>query len=262
MAAVLLTVLSQLISNAAAGSDATMGNRWLMMVTTQSTDPAREAEFNDWYDRIDIPDVLEVPGYMRARRGQGQRVPEFPNADLQDDEGKYVALYDIESEAIDKTIIEMLMATRKMEQRGRSTDLLRVVERVYYRQQAPAIERSSPASSGGHAYLYVVKIDCCHDEAAERQFAEWYDATYAPAILGTDGFIRVTRYRLYRVLMTDPIPMPNFLAVYEIEAESAEQAMKNMFSMVEKLHETGQMSALYAEGGSTVYLTINDTRRN
>ena len=70
-----MVILSQLVLNVAVagGSQAGTENNWLMMVTTKSTDTAREAEFNDWYDDIDIPDVLAVPGYMRARRGLGQR---------------------------------------------------------------------------------------------------------------------------------------------------------------------------------------------
>ena len=82
--------------------------RWLMMVATRCTDAAREAEFNDWYDRIDVPDVLEVPGYQRARRGElvDRAVPaQSPLPTI----GQYVALYNIDSRAIDKTIIDMLM---------------------------------------------------------------------------------------------------------------------------------------------------------
>ena len=41
---------------------------WFYFVKTEPSDPALEAEFNTWYDEIDIPDVLAVPGFERARR--------------------------------------------------------------------------------------------------------------------------------------------------------------------------------------------------
>ncbi len=104
---------------------------WLMMVTTHNTDPRRSADFNDWYDRIDIPDVLQVPGYMRARRGARQAA-DSRAVDASDAQSEYVALYDIKSRYIDKTIIDMLMASWGMEKAHHSTDLLKVTERVYF----------------------------------------------------------------------------------------------------------------------------------
>jgi hypothetical protein len=53
-----------------------------------------------------------------------------------------VALYNIESSAIDKTIIDMLMATWKMLSEGRDTPLLKVTERAYYHRSLPRTEKS------------------------------------------------------------------------------------------------------------------------
>jgi hypothetical protein len=52
--------------------------------------PGREAEFNDFYDRQHIPDVLKSPGFLSCRR---LRVLGEPGP-----AGKYVALYEIESD--------------------------------------------------------------------------------------------------------------------------------------------------------------------
>jgi len=76
-----------------------------------------------------------------------------------DQDGKYIAIYNMEGESIDKVIIEMLMATRKMEERGRSTDLLKVVERVYYREYAPSTQYNRSVGGGGHEYLYVLRTN-------------------------------------------------------------------------------------------------------
>jgi predicted amidohydrolase YtcJ len=234
---------------------------WLMVVKTISTNPAREAEFNDWYDHIDIPDVLEVPGYMRARRGVGQQLPEFPDYDLQDVEGKYVALYDIRSPDIERTIIDMLMASQQMVARGRSTSALKVVGRFYYQQSAPAYQAAAPARVGANRYLVLITADCCADEAQEQRFARWYDESYAPALLRAGGVERVTRYRLYRVLMFDPIAMPRFLAVAEITADTPAEAVRNVQKATAQIAADGQARGLYVERGATVYRQIADVPR-
>ncbi len=243
------------------GSHAAVDNQWLMMVKTISTDPQREAQFNEWYDKIDIPDVLEVPGYMRARRGIAQDLPEYPAVAPKDDDGRYVALYNIESGAMDKTIIEMLMATRKMEQRGRSTDLLKVVERVYFHQYAPALDAPNPKPAGANEYLYVVKIDCCRDATTEQKFNGWYDTTYLPSMLAAEGVMRATRYELYRVLMIEPKEVPHYLTVFEVRAQSAAQAMQSLRKATDQLKPTGPAAEFDPVDSAILYLKIGDVAR-
>jgi len=42
--------------------------RWVNLVETNFGDPLREKEFNEWYDRMHLPDILETPGFVAARR--------------------------------------------------------------------------------------------------------------------------------------------------------------------------------------------------
>jgi hypothetical protein len=64
----------------------------------------KEAEFNEWYDKHHIPDVINVPGFVSGQR--------FRLADSQfGGEGsqayKYLALYEIETDDIAATIKEL-----------------------------------------------------------------------------------------------------------------------------------------------------------
>ena len=184
-----------------------------------------QADFNTWYNDIDIPDVLEVPGYKRARRGVvvDSAVP-APSPPPQI--GRYVALYNIDSEAIDKTIIEMLMATRKMELHHRSTDLLDVTERVYYHEFAPTTAAAEPRAAGDPEYVFVERVDCCADAAAERRFNSWYAKTHLPQMLKLAGMRRATRYQLYRVLMLEEQAASKYLTVFELTAPSQVDAQQ------------------------------------
>lgn len=237
-----------------------LGDAWLMMVATLCTDPARERQFNAWYDDIDIPDVLEVPGYMRARRGLRLTAANTPVKGLPEDQGRYVALYDIASSNIDRTIIDMLMATRKMEMRGRSTDLLKVTERVYYRRHAPPVEAAGPVDDK-RDFVYVERVSCCRNASIEQQFNAWYDRTHVPSVLHTEGLLRATRYELYRVLMVEPKEASRYLTVYELQAASPEEATMKTAEIRARLRAKGESSGWFLESGSTAYLKLKDVSR-
>lgn len=234
---------------------------WLMMVATKSTDPSRDAQFNAWYNDIDIPDVLQVPGYKRARRGQRIQIPELPPVDAADD-GTYVALYDICSTNIDRTIIDMLMATRKMESVGRSTDLLKVTERLYYRQiGAPALS-AAPRRPGSRQFLFLERVACCRDEATRAQLDDWYESRHITDMLKISGFVRATRYELYRVLMIEPKSAPALLTVYEVNADTPEEISRARAAMLQQLQRAGRLSSLFIESGSALFRQINDVAAN
>jgi hypothetical protein len=236
-------------------------DNWLMMVTTENTDPKQEAQFNDWYDRIDIPDVLRVPGYERARRGVEQRNSMFGPAQSTTDPTKYVALYDIRSPAIDKTIIDMLMASWGMEKSHHSTDLLKVTERVYFHQYTRAHAVPIVKSSKANKYLYMVRFDCCHDSAAARDFNAWYERKYVPAVLASEGFTRTTRYKLYRVLMDRPVTIPEFLGVFELTADSLSQALQEVKAAEKKFGDADRANLSVVEETRSLFLQINDVNR-
>ncbi len=235
---------------------------WLMVVGTRNTDPAQVAAFNHWYDDIDIPDVLKVPGYQRARRGQRQIIVGASATAPAADQDQYVALYDIETLSIDRTMVDMLMASRKMEASGRSTTLLKVVERSYFSRLGPSRDATRARSGGKNRYVYLERVACCRDAADENQLNDWYDRIHIPDVLTAPGIVRATRYRLYRVLMVEPRKVPQFLAVYEFEAESADQVRNAMAALNARLRESDRISELFVEAEPSVYLVIRDVSRN
>src|ERR1700722_7935120 len=147
---------------------------WLMLVSTKNLDPAHEEAFNHWYDDVDIPDVLKVPGYTRARRGLRQNIPGFSSPQQEAEDGRYVALYDIETSNMDRTIIDMLMAAKKMDMTGRSIDALKVTERVYFSQLGNTVEVPKATRKNGNTYLYLERVACCRDESTETALNDWY----------------------------------------------------------------------------------------
>ena len=73
------------------------------IVFTNSVE-GKESEYNDWYNRQHIPDVLNVPGFVSAQR--------FRLADTQmsrdgSQAHKYLAIYEIETDDLAGTLKEL-----------------------------------------------------------------------------------------------------------------------------------------------------------
>ena len=98
--------------------------KFLMLVETNCNDPAREAEFNDWYDNIHIPDTLEAPGFIKATR--------YENLKPSEGKGKFLALYDIEADDIDQAMKGLSEIMKSKE--GRTTTLSEGVSFGRYKQ--------------------------------------------------------------------------------------------------------------------------------
>ena len=99
--------------------------RWINMVELNC--PTREQEFNNWYDKIHLPDTLKTPGFVAAKR--------FVIEEPREGRGKYLTIYEIDTDDIAKTM-EIRMAKRAEEYAGgRGSDLWVVIqEPVRYRQ--------------------------------------------------------------------------------------------------------------------------------
>ena len=75
--------------------------KYTFVVLTNPTS-GKDAEFNEWYNKQHIPDVLNVPGFVCAQR--------FRLADTQmggESKHKYLALYEIETDDLPGVLKEM-----------------------------------------------------------------------------------------------------------------------------------------------------------
>jgi hypothetical protein len=71
--------------------------KYTFVVLTNAVD-GRDDEFNDWYTNRHLPDILATEGFVAAQRF---RLAEMNPA--QDFAHRYLALYEVETEDLDKT---------------------------------------------------------------------------------------------------------------------------------------------------------------
>ncbi len=100
--------------------------KWLLVVATNCADAAREAEFNKWYDKTHLPDVLQTPGFIRATR--------YENTQPSEGEAKFLATYEIETDDIDRFMKAHNKNIDGKRAKGRISELLVRVSRGVYRQ--------------------------------------------------------------------------------------------------------------------------------
>ena len=93
-------------------------DKMLFVVESNCADPAREEEFNKWYNETHLPDVLEVPGVLRAVR--------YQRIDTSGGQAKYLALYEIETDDFQALVKATEEHMEKKTAEGRISDLLQM----------------------------------------------------------------------------------------------------------------------------------------
>lgn len=121
--------------------------RYWFFAFSDCKDPKRVGEYNEWYSNTHIPDMLQVPGMIRATRWEAAEPKEGMTR-------QYLALYEFETDDIDEFNREVARQGRWTMEHGRFSDLPIFdpdsVPRIY-RQIMPektAVERQKPQQRG------------------------------------------------------------------------------------------------------------------
>jgi hypothetical protein len=93
--------------------------KWILNVETNCADPAKEKEFNEWYDKVHLPDILQIPEVVRASR--------YEYADPSEGQPKFVAIYEIETKDFGQTMAALGERLETITRQGRMSDLCIVV---------------------------------------------------------------------------------------------------------------------------------------
>lgn len=74
----------------------------IMVVQSAPVDPAREDEYNDWYDNTHVPEICAVPGFVSARR---YKVHDATRGDAA--APAYLAVYEIDADDLTAPTAEL-----------------------------------------------------------------------------------------------------------------------------------------------------------
>ena len=99
-----------------------------VLVVMMDVEPEHEAEFNRWYDEEHLPERLEIPGYVSARRFK-----------LEDGEGvlKYLCIWELEDGSPLESAEYKAQRERPSELRDRALSYVKQRARGLYKQIYP-----------------------------------------------------------------------------------------------------------------------------
>ena len=216
-------------------------------VLANCTDPAREAEFNAWYDGTLIPTILVVPGVRAAWR--------YASTHQRPGEPKYVALYDI-GEDIRQVVLNLRGNRERVGREGKWSDVIdipftstfrHIRTDIAPRQQAPA--RSARAEMP-RAILLV--LSRCTDPAREAEFNDWYNRVHIPDIFQAPGILSCFRYENTHRKEEDP----HYLALYEFASDDARIIMQGLNKVMEAKRREGRISDCYERWLNNTFIRI------
>ncbi|MBI4300927.1 MAG: hypothetical protein HY677_07295 [Chloroflexi bacterium] len=217
----------------------------LMVVFSHPQDPAREAEFNEWYTGNHIPDVLHTPGFRETVR---YKLAKATSGDIP----PYLALYQLDhddAEAADAALnkhlatpfpwrIPMPPATPPAPGGLVPLDFL-----WYYRKTFEVGKNDQ--SPQGAAKAIMVTMTRPAKGVPIVPMNKWYDGHVAD-IIKTPGFRGAARYELAKLRIGYASP---FLAVYELDTDDVEQVAKNLAKQRELWLAGDKSSSYYSSTG-------------
>lgn len=180
----------------------------------------QEQEYNRWYDRQHAPDVVSVPGFVRAQRyvlagTQLRAAPAKP---------KYVVIYQIKTNDLAAVYTEVRRRLSSGETKISPTLDMDSGQNYTYRVLRPRLAGTQPDSQSGDVatilgYVQLVFADPADGKDAE--FNTWYDTHHAPEVLKVTGFTSGQRLVLADVqLAPQQGARPEYLTMFEIQTKN------------------------------------------
>jgi predicted Fe-Mo cluster-binding NifX family protein len=189
--------------------------KWIQAVETLCADPSQENEFNDWYNNTHLPEALSCPGFLAARR-YVIKEPHFGR-------GKYLAIYEIETDDIDKTMTTRVRHLEQEEKRGRSAsvaipNLLVLVWQDVLFKQIHELTKNGPFKMGN--WIDTVEL-LPTDPSQEKKLNDVYNNIHLADALKTPGFLGARRYVAERPCQG----RGKYLTMYQIETDDIDKTV-------------------------------------
>ena len=180
--------------------------RHVQIVLSNPVEAAREAEFNDWYTNQHIPDLMTLPGFVRAQRFR------LANS-FRDPRGgptwTYMVYYELDTPDLGTMLTDLVDAHSD----GRIT-----VSDVLHNESLTALVFSPVAPFYGEAgkrrQIFIALAN--PSDGREDDFNAWYNSQHVPDVVSIPGFKGAERFKL-AIPFLDPLAGGQYLTVYDVD---------------------------------------------
>lgn len=162
----------------------------VLIVLTNPGSAEVEAQYNDWYTNVHVPDVLQVPGYVSAIRYKA-----FPS--WQPIAQQYLTIYDLEVtdaahvQRISDEHIRRIGAgeMRRSPEGAMDRDTMRA---MYYLERSPRQSSKLSVADIPNGVFLAYAAPASPERTGELD--QWYDSQHLPDVLDLPGFTAAQRY--------------------------------------------------------------------
>jgi hypothetical protein len=163
-----------------------------LLVIWTDVAPEYEAEFNEWYDKEHVPQLLTVPGILTGRRYQAV-----------EGKPKYIAMYEMADENVWESAAFREVREKPTDWSRKMIPQFRNTQRGIFKQ----IFAYGDCTTKTAQFALTVRLNTPQDH--EKDFNTWYDEDHVPALVGVPGVFCARRYH---AVDGDP----KYLAIYEM----------------------------------------------
>jgi len=206
--------------------------KWLNLVEVLCADTAREKEFIDWWTNIHANDVLDTPGFLKARL--------FEMTELIDGRGKFISLYEIETGNIDKTMaLRREKSAREMEVGHDSNACIAVWRDVLWQQIAQLVS-TKEHNPRMDRWIRLAETWCV-PASRDEEFNEWYTNIHLPNVLEIPGYMSATRYKQKELRYGRGM----YFSVYEVQSDDMDKTLALAVEYLKRERERGEDPGLW-----------------
>jgi hypothetical protein len=156
----------------------------IRLIRTNCSDPAQEAGFNEWYDRVHTPDVLSS--------GMISHVVRYRNVNPEGPGPGYLAIHEIVWEDLESVARAVVRTRRRLTEGGGFHPALEIVKAETWKRIGAEFT-TSRTGKAPVAGIFVVESQCA-DPGREGEFNTWYDDAHIPDLLETGLFVAAYRF--------------------------------------------------------------------
>jgi len=202
--------------------------KWISFGELLCADPTRQKEFDDFYDNVHIPNVLKAPGFVAATR--------YIIKERMNGRGKYLTIWEIETDDIDKTMATRREMRKKEAEQGQYTIPLMIAiwHDVLFKQMGERI-CSKKRATKMTKWIRLGEFTCA-DPTREKELNDFEDNVHTPLVLESPGYLAVTRY----VIKEPMYGRGQYLSLWEIESDDIDKTLAIRREMRKKEAERGQ----------------------
>jgi len=210
----------------------------------------KEAAYNDFYEHHHMPDVVSVPGFVRAQRFK-LAAPQLRNSP--NPPADYMVFYNITTDYLAGVFAEVdYRLTSGVTKLQPVMDMHSMAAQTFVALGPQILHSGAIESPDWHQhFLQLVYSD--PTPGMEAAYNNWYDHVHAPEVVASPDFVSARRYKRAAVQLA-PGKTTEYLAIFEISSPDFAATIKKFQAAAP--HETMSKAFDPVHGGGYSYQAI------